>query len=454
MSGDGERALAQRALGYLDGDQAQATVTSERSLLSRFARSAATQATAIDDTAVELLCVLDGHTGAASTNQLDDEGLAAAAGRARSAAAAAARSGSGPYPGLPRPAETRRHEGFDPVTAMLDPAEAGAALSAAFACAGAAGLEAFGIWTAGEVRTAIASSTGVRLSDAVTDAHMKVIARDEHGRSGYAAATAVSAGAIDAAALAYAAAAKVSATPPGELKPGEYRVVLDHAAVGTLLEFLGWLAFNGLAHAEQRGALCGRLGARVAAPCVNLADSPRAPGTLPRRFDAEGVPKRPLPLIQDGIAHAVVHDTRSAAQAHASSTGHALAPGGAPDGPAPTNLVLAGGGAATLEELCAPIERGLFVTRLWYVNTVEPRHAVLTGMTRDGTFLIEDGAITQPLRDVRFTDSALRILAATEELTATQRLVGDADFYGRRFANGVLCPALRADGFRVSGGSA
>ena len=454
MTGDGERALAHRALGYLDGDQAQATVTSERSLLSRFARSAATQATAIDDTSVELLCVLDGHTGAASTNQLDDEGLAAAASLARAAAAAAARSGSGPYPGLPRPAETRPHEGFDPATAMLDPAEAGAALKAAFGCAGAAGLEAFGIWTAGEVRTAIASSTGVTLTDAVTDAHMKVIARDEHGRSGYAATTAVSAGAIDAAALAAAAAAKVSAMQPGELPPGEYHVVLDHAAVGTLLEFLGWLAFNGLAHAEQRGALSGRLGERVAAPCINLADSPRAPGTLPRSFDAEGVPKRPLPLIQDGIAHAVVHDTRSAAQALASSTGHALAPGGAPDGPAPTNLVLAGGGAATLEELCAPIERGLFVTRLWYVNTVEPRHALLTGMTRDGTFLIEDGVITRPLRDVRFTDSALRILAATEELTAGQRLVSDADFYGRRFANGVLCPALRAEGFRVSGGSA
>jgi predicted Zn-dependent protease len=75
-------------------------------------------------------------------------------------------------------------------------------------------------------------------------------------------------------------------------------------------------------------------------------------------------------------------------------------------------------------------------------------------MTRDGTFLIEHGEITRPLRDVRFTDSALRILAATEELTAAQRLVGDADFYGRRFASGVLCPALRAEGFRVSGGSA
>ena len=84
------------------------------------------------------------------------------------------------------------------------------------------------------------------------------------------------------------------------------------------------------------------------------------------------------------------------------STGHALAPGAPPRGPEPTNLVLAGGGASTIEELCAPIERGLFVTRLWYVNAVEPRHAMLTGMTRDGTFLIEDGAVGRLLRDVRF----------------------------------------------------
>ena len=454
MNDDGELELAQRALAHLDADEAQATVTRERSLASRFARSAPTQATAIDDTVVELLCVLDGHTGAASTNQLHDEGIAAAARSARAAAAAAARSGGGTYPGLPDPAPTRPHQGYDRATAELDAGDAGAALGAAFAACAAADLEAFGIWTAGEVRTAIASSAGVALTDAVTDAHMKVIARDAHGRSGYAATTAVATASIDPSALAAAAAARVSGGEPLELEVGEYRVVLDHAAVGTLLEFLGSLAFNGLAHAEQRGALCGQIGRRVAAPCVNLADSPRAPATLPRSFDAEGVPKRPLPLIQDGVAHAVVHDSRSAALAATSSTGHALAPGGAPDGPEPTNLVLAGGGAATLEELCAPIERGLFVTRLWYVNTVEPRHALLTGMTRDGTFLIEHGEITRPLRDVRFTDSALRILAATEELTAAQRLVSDADFYGRRFASGVLCPALRAEGFRVSGGSA
>ncbi|MBI5105718.1 MAG: TldD/PmbA family protein, partial [Solirubrobacterales bacterium] len=213
-------------------------------------------------------------------------------------------------------------------------------------------------------------------------------------------------------------------------------------------EMLAPLAFNGLVHEEGRGALSGRLGTRVAAPSVNLGDAPAL--AWPRAFDLEGVPKRPVPLIQDGIAHRVVHDRRSAARAGTSSTGHALAPGGAPGGPGPTNLVLAGGGAADEEELCAPIERGLYVTRFWYLNVVHPKNALLTGTTRDGTFLIEDGRIAAPARDVRFTDSVLRILEATEALTAASRLTAEAEYYGRRFAIGTVAPALRAHGFQVS----
>jgi predicted Zn-dependent protease len=149
----------------------------------------------------------------------------------------------------------------------------------------------------------------------------------------------------------------------------------------------------------------------------------------------------------------VVHDTRSAALAggDARSTGHALVPGGAGVGPAPTNLVLVGGGAAGVDDLAAPIERGIYVTRLWYVNTVHPKHTLLTGMTRDGTFLIEDGRITRPVRDVRFTDSVLRLLDATQALGSRPRLVCEAEFYGRRFAHGVVCPPLRARGLRVTG---
>jgi PmbA protein len=444
--------LADRALGFATGET-QVTVVRERSLLSRFAVSRPTQATQVDDVTVSVLRVLEGHTGSAETNDLSDEGLRDVAARAEAAAQSAARAAAGPgdYPGLPAPQPLPTHDGFDERTAQLDPVAAGTALRTAFDECSRHDLQAFGIWTAGVVDTAIASSTGIRALDSVTDAYMKVMARDRDGRTGRATEAATSIDALHPLALAERASAKVTGEEPIELAPGEYPVVLEPDAVGELLEFLGALAFNGLAHAEGRGALSGRLGERIAAPAVNLSDSPRFPRTLPRAFDAEGVPKAPLPLIQDGVAHAVVHDTRSAARAGTVSTGHALAPGGAAWGPAPTNLVLIGGGAADTGELMAPIERGLYVTRLWYVNAVHEKSTLLTGTTRDGTFLIEDGRLARPVKDVRFTDSILRLLEATEALTADQQLTSEAEFYGRRFASGVVTPALRAQGFRITG---
>jgi predicted Zn-dependent protease len=219
--------------------------------------------------------------------------------------------------------------------------------------------------------------------------------------------------------------------------------VLEAHAVGTLLEWLGALAHNGLAYAEGRSALCDRLGERVAAARINLSDSPRFVRTLPRGIDAEGVPKEPLPLIQDGVAHRVVHDTRSGSLCGERSTGHALAPGGDSFGPVPANLVLIGGGAADEAELARPIERGIYVTRLWYTNPVREKETLLTGATRDGTFLIEDGRVTRPLEEMRMTDSILRVLDCCEDLGRRSRLVSEGEFYGRRFAYGAVCPPLR-----------
>jgi PmbA protein len=133
--------IAQRALAHATGD-AQVTVTCERSLLSRFARSRPTQATEVDNTVVHVLSVVDGQTGGASTNVLDDDALAEAAARARRAAEAAAASGPGDYPGPTEPAPVGSHEGHDAETAQRDPAQAGRALAAAFAEADRAGLEA------------------------------------------------------------------------------------------------------------------------------------------------------------------------------------------------------------------------------------------------------------------------------------------------------------------------
>jgi PmbA protein len=445
--------LAGRAAGRA-GPGALAEVTRERSLLLRFAAGRPTQATAVDDVTIELAVLTRGHVGRAETNAPDDGSLADCALRAEAAASAAARAGDGVFPGFSQVASEPRPGGgggHDPETARLDPSAGGAALAAAFEVAAETGLEAHGIWTAAEVERAVV--TGERgVTERTTDAFMKVICIAPSGRSGYAAHTAVAAERLDARALTARAAAKALLDGwAAKLDPGEHLVVFEPHAVGSLLDLLAFTAFNGLAHAEGRGALTGRLGQVVAAPAVNLADSPGFMRTLPRQFDAEGTPKAPLPLIQDGVAHRVVHDIRSAALIGGASTGHALAPGGAPFGPHPTNLVLTGGGAVDEEELCAGVERGIYVTRLWYENVVRPKEALVTAVTRDGTFLIEDGRITRPLRDLRLTDSVLSILGGVQALTGAQSLTSPGEFYGRRFASGVVAPAMRVGSVRFTG---
>jgi predicted Zn-dependent protease len=452
--------LAERALDEVrGGDGALATVTSERSLVLRFARSHPTQSTAVEDATISITVLCDGHVGGASTNRDDPESLAACARAAEAAAATAARTrDSGPYPGFPAPAQVKPHDGFDPATAEQDPAVGGEALASAFEVAARHGVEAHGVWSTGDVETAIASSTGTALVDRVTDAFMKTTCIAPDGRSGWANASGLALSALDPAALAEAAATRATGALAQRrdvvrLEPGEYPVVLAPAAVAEMLDWLAYGAFNGLAHAEGRGALVDKLGTRVVAPAINISDSPRYRYTLPRAFDAEGTPKNPLPLIQDGVAAGVTHDTRSAALVEgARSTGHALAPGGSSWGPMPSNMVMVGGGASDEAELCEPIERGVYVTRLWYTNAIRLNETLITGVTRDGTFLIEDGRIAAPLEDLRLTDSVLRVLSATEALTASHVLWSEGEFYGRRFANGTVAPAIRS-ALRFSGGA-
>jgi PmbA protein len=445
--------VAEQAAGHA-GEGGFALATRERSLMLRFAAGRPTQSTAIDDITVEIAIPFHGHVGRAATNAVDDASLADCAARARAAARAAAVSGDGRFPGFdPQHDPVYRH-GFDPAAAELDPVTGASALTDTFAVAAAHGVEAHGIWTVAEQEQGWALAGGAGGSERRTDTFMKVICIAPNGRSGYASESSVALGDLHARQLAERAARKaVAEGEPAELSPGEYPVVFEPQAVGWLCDLLAGCAFNGLAHAEGRGALDGRLGEQVAAPGINLADSPGHPRTLPRTFDAEGSGKAPMPLIQDGVAKAVTHDLRSAAIAGATTTGHALAPGGDSAGPHPTNLVLAGGGAADEAELCSPVERGVYVTRLWYANVVRLKETLITAVTRDGTFLIEDGRVTRPLRDLRLTDSVLRILSRSQALGRDQRLTSDGEFYGRRFAYGVVCPALRADAVRFTGAS-
>ncbi len=289
---------------------------------------------------------------------------------------------------------------------------------------------------------ALASSRGLAVTDRVTDAYMKVVCRDADGRAGFGARAATAVGAIDGAQVAADAARRVATREPALVEPGEIPVVLDHDAVGSLLDMLALVAFNGLAHAEGQGALAGKLGTRVAAPSISLSDAPRYPGTIPRAFDAEGVPKTPLPLIQDGIAHAVCHDTRSAAVAggDARSTGHALAPGGSAWGAAPTNMVLRGGGAESVDELAAT-DRARHLRDAPVVPEPRPR-AQRDGHRRHARGHVPDRGRQDHPPPARRALHRLRpdILARTEALTTDQRLVSEGEFYGERFAAGASCP--------------
>jgi predicted Zn-dependent protease len=233
----------------------------------------------------------------------------------------------------------------------------------------------------------------------------------------------------------------VGRIPHGPLAPappaGPQTVVLGAEAVAVLLDLLGRTAFDGRAHAEGRGPLAGRLGTRVTASAINLADTPRFPRTLPRLFDAEGVPKAPIPLIQDGVAHRVVHDLASAAAAGAAPTGHATADGA----PRPHNLVLIGGGAQDEAELALPVPRGVLIPTLDHARIVDAGSGLVEALAAV-PFAIEDGRAGGPLAPLRLTDEPLRLLAATEALGAAQELTLTS---GRgEPAHGVVCPALRA----------
>jgi predicted Zn-dependent protease len=191
------------------------------------------------------------------------------------------------------------------------------------------------------------------------------------------------------------------------------------------------------------GPLAGRFGTRIVAPNINLSDSPRFPATLPRSYDAEGVPRQPVPLIQDGVAHRAVHDSTSATAAGTTSTGHATLPGGLTD-PLPEHLVLVGGGAADLDELAAPLERGLLVGALHPAGpwTLGERGSALA----QGVHVIRDGRIAEPVGNLAVAFEPLDLLARVQALTAHQRTVPPPHRVPGWSLGATVAPGLRAGG--------
>src|SRR2546428_831447 len=202
------------------------------------------------------------------------------------------------------------------------------------------------------------------------------------------------------------------------VEPGVYEVVLEEYAVAEMLEFMSFMGFGALAVQEERSFM--RLGERITGEHVTIWDDGLDRTGVPAAFDFEGVPKQRVELISNGVASSLVYDMQTATKEGRQSTGHGL-PAPNTEGPFAVNLFMKPG-SAVKADLVSDIKRGIWVTRFWYVRVVHPKASIITGMTREGTFLIENGKITRPVKDLRFTQSILEALNGTLALTQSTKL--------------------------------
>ena len=440
--------LAERALRGAEGDEALAFVSSERSGLARFARSEVHQPTLIENEVVELQIVRDGRVGLAVANRTDEDGLRALAARAREAADSAPADPD--FPGLAPKTEAPAVEGYDEATAQLSPEEQARLAAAAI---DASDLDLYGFFTSALTELAIASSTGLAVSQAMTDACVFALAAVD-GASGHSEQTSWRVGEIDPAEAARAAVAKAERTRGAiELEPGSYAAVLEPYAFAELLMYFAYDAFGALGLLEERSYAAGRLGEKVFDEQLSVSDDGLDPRGLPKAFDFEGSPKQRVDLVENGVFRDVVWDRSTAKRASGGreTTGHAPPSSLRRWGPLPFSLSVAGGEAGSAEELAQLVGDGIYVSRLHYLSVVNPRDGVITGMTRDGTFRIRGGRIADPLVNLRFTVAMPELLAELPGLTRDPVLVNEASYYDERYPNGVLTPAVATARFDVTG---
>jgi predicted Zn-dependent protease len=416
--------------------------------MARFAGSEVHQPTLIENDVVELQVARDGRLGIATANRTDDDGLRELAARAREAADSARPDPD--FPGLAPPADTPDVDGYDEETAALG-AEDQARLAAA--AIDASELDLYGFFTSGVSELALASSSGLAVSQPMTDVAVLALAAVD-GASGYAEQTGWRVTDVDPAEASARAVEKAKLTKGSvELEPGSYPAVLEPPAFAELLAYFAYDAFSGLGLVEERSYAFDKLGQKVFDERFSLADDALDPHGLPKAFDFEGTPKRRVELVENGVLRGVVWDRTTARRAGDSreSTGHAPPSSLRAWGPLTFALSVAGGEAGSAEELAEVVGDGIYVTRLHYLSVVDPREGIVTGMTRDGTFRIRGGKIAEPLVNLRFTVTVPELLAELPGLTREPVLLNHNAYYDERYATGLLSPAVATARFDVTG---
>ena len=424
--------------------EAEVLVMSEDQALTRFANSEIHQNVAETSASVNLRFALGRRIATASTGRIDEAGLAAVVHRA--AAIARTCEELEDWAGLPGPdpsgPSNGRVEAYAAATADATPELRAEGVRAVIAAADEQGVLAYGSFSTGREGIAVANSSGIRSFEERTSSQLLTVHMSPDGGTGYAERAATDVANIDPESIGREAAARAKATDHAISVPaGDYPVVLEPYAVVDILDMLGLVGFSGLAVEEGRSFA--EPGRRVGSDLVTIIDDGANVSGLPMAFDYEGVRKERVVLIEHGVCRDVVYDAQTGARAGRRSTGHGL-PAPNPYGPFPLNMIMSHG-STPREELLAGIERGLLVTRFHYTNPVHPKLAIITGMTRDGTFLIENGEIVAPVRNLRFTQSYLDALAGVSAVGSDLRTLRGS------FGAAVVVPALRIDAWTFTG---
>lgn len=437
------RKIADTVLNESPAGETEVLAMEQDESLTRFANNFIHQNVTERNLQITVRSVVGTKTGIAVSNDARLESLRQLAARAYEVAKLQPENPE--FKGLPAPRPVTSVNAFDALAAECTPERR--AENAGVICrkAAAAGCSAAGSMTTLALAIGVANSKGIVAEHRSTLADASTVITGNNS-SGWAQSSGWRLETIQPESIADEALGKVrTGADPVDFEPGEYAVVLDPYATADLLEMLAFDGMGALAVQEERSWMNGRIGQCIMAGCVTIVDDGLDASGVPWPFDFEGVPKSAVPVIAAGVAMGPVYDTFTAGRVPGKeSTGHATPP--SPQGrfgPAPMNLFLRPG-AASLEEMIKSTKLGLYVTRFWYTRTVHPRDAVVTGTTRDGTFVIRDGEIAHPVKSLRFTQSYVEALKYAEAIGSTPRLLRSG------FGGVTSAPAVKLGKFRFT----
>ncbi|MFH1335312.1 MAG: metallopeptidase TldD-related protein [Candidatus Zixiibacteriota bacterium] len=307
-------------------------------------------------------------------------------------------------------------------------------------------LTVAGSFSTGYTEIAVVNFNGVACYQPLTSAYVNLVVMGDNS-SGYSDQISRDVNDIQVDDLAQTAIGKcMDSKNPRDLEPGEYPVILEPSAVAALVEWMNYIGFGCKPLQEGTSFLSNRIGKKIMGENVAMYDDGTDEGAIAFPFDFEGVPKQKVTLIEKGVARGVVYDSISAHKESKKSTGHALTPDSAEGGLA-LNLFIEEGDSSP-DKMIKSAEKAILVTRFHYINgLLDTTNVLLTGMTRDGTFWVENGKIKHGIKNLRFTESTLKAFSNILQISKERKIINT----WWQDVGCIIAPAMLIDNFKFTG---